>query len=611
LKAVDLLVNEILPEDIRGDYDYDKAGMSKLTAVIASRHPDKYQDIIQKISDIGRNHAYTRGTTITLQDLKPVIDKDIILKDLDSRIKDIRVNSKTREERQRKTLETYAEYSELIDKATLDASLKKNNNLGKFVGSGARGKPAQLKAMLSTPALYTDYKDAPIKLFVKNSFGEGLVPAEYMASTFGARKGVISTKNATAQAGDLGKLLSQVSAPVTVSEDDCHTTSGIKLDLDDKSLTGRVLSNPIGGLKPGTIIDRDTINILRKKGVNSIVTRSPITCGSHTGVCSKCLGADSKGTFKDIGYAAGVISASSVMEPLAQEGLNTKHLGGIAKSGKKSFSGFKYLSQFVQVPDKFPDRAAVSEATGKVSRIEDAPQGGKFVYVDDQEHYVNPGFDILVKQGQKVEKGQQLSDGLVNPADIVRLRGLGEGRKYYAQRMKKILDDSGLDTDSRHAEVIARAAVNHIAIGDHDRQGNLPDDVIEYNGYAHNYSPPKSAVELKPGMQGYFLETPVLHYSIGTELTPSIIEDIQSVKPTGVLVSNEPPQFRPEMVRLRNAPQRTKSWIQRMSTSYLKGNLQDAAIQGLESDTTSSPYYADTLAKGVDFGKNIETTGKF
>jgi hypothetical protein len=290
---------------------------------------------------------------------------------------------------------------------------------------------------------------------------------------------------------------------------------------------------------------------------------------------------------------------------------------GMAK-GKKDFSGFDYISQFVQIPDDFRDKAAVSEHDGMVEKIEDAPQGGKYITVAGVRHLALPSFDPMVKVGDKVEAGDQLSEGLVNPSDIVRLRGLGEGRKYYANRLGKILADSGNPPDKRHVELLARSAVDTYNAEDPDEDSPyLPDDLVRAGEFARNYTPPKDTADTRLDKStGSYLQKPVLHYTIGTKLTPKMLAHIGSTGIESVSTSKELPWFKPEMKRLRVAAHDSKDWLVAMGTSYLSAQMRGALERGDETNVQENYHYGPRLAYGADlgkggFGEHTEETGKF
>lgn len=292
---------------------------------------------------------------------------------------------------------------------------------------------------------------------------------------------------------------------------------------------------------------------------------------------------------------------------------SSKHLGGAA-TGKKEFSGLKAIESFLQMPDEYPDKATVAEHDGRVEKVEDAPQGGKLITIAGQEHYVPQGLDLNVKAGDTVEAGDALSDGLISPADVIRLKGLGEGRRYYAERYKKILDDSGYKANLRNTEAFARAAIDHVEVGDDGVADYLPDDVVSYNRVAALYTPPDDA-EDKPlghGLLGKYLQAPALHYSIGTRITPSVLKRLDRAHVSRVTVSNDDTTpFKPVGNRLATATSAGDDWLAKQQSSYLGANLADDALRGRDTNIESNVHWAPRLAYGKDFGKNVTTTGKF
>jgi hypothetical protein len=485
MKAVTLLINSVLPPDLRDDSRLlDKKSLDGLLADVARLYPDRYSDIVKHISDVGRRAAFQQGETINLKDMLPVIDKDRLLGKMDQELDAVEIKNIPEPEKQARRYGIWAHYSTALENATKEAALAQGNNLGNSVMSGSRGNPFQLKAMLTTPALYTDYKDNPIPVFVRHGFNEGLRPFEYLASTFGVRKSVIATKNATASSGDLAKQLVQSAAPVIVTKEDCGTTNGLDFDPDDPDLEGRVLAKDYGhGLKAGTVIDKHARRELQRNVKGRVIARSSLTCQADKGICSHCLGTLPNGKFAPKGYAAGITAAQAISEPLTQGALNTKHGGGGFTGEKKMFAGFDIIDQLVQSPETFPFRAAVAEENGKVQKIEDAPQGGKMIFINGKSHYALPGFEPTVKVGDSVESGEQLSEGVVDVYDVLRTRGLGEARRYYVDRLKQAFDESGAGKPSKgNLETVARATLDHVLIQNPDGMGDfLPDDIGSYN----------------------------------------------------------------------------------------------------------------------------------
>lgn len=613
MKAVDLFINQALPPDLR-DYSrpMDKKHVDAVLAEVARRYPDQYSDIVQHFSDVGRNAAYSQGETLSLKDFEPVLDRDAILKEMDTEVREAEKGAKNPQEKEKIKLGIWSKYANRLEKET--ATSARGTSLGRSVNSGARGNPLQLRSILTTPAIYTDYRDRPIPLFVRHSFSEGLRPAEYLASSFGTRRSVISTKKSTALGGDLSKQLNAVSTPLIVTEDDCNTNNGLDFDINDANIHGRVLAKAVGKLPAGTVVDKHTLQQLRQTGAKRVIVRSPMTCTAHSGICSHCLGVLPEGHFAPKGYAAGITAAQSVGEPITQTGLSAKHTGGAGSGAKKEFSGFDVINQLVQSPETFPNKAVLAEEGGRIAGMEDAPQGGKYIKIGETNHYVLPGFEPLVKVNDEVEPGEQLSEGIADVADVVRLRGLGEGRKYYVNRLKQAMQESGYGKPSNlQLELLARSTLDHAVVDDPDGMGSyLPDDTISYQQLANTHVLPKSAEMTSPEKAaGRFLHAPALHYTIGTKLTPKMTQHLREAGINGVVVSDEEPKFHSEMVRLRSAAHNNPDWFARMHSSYLTTGLQEAANRAHDTSLDANVHFAPRLAVGKDFGKNVEETGKF
>lgn len=615
MKAVDLLINSLIPEDVR-DYSrvYDKKGISNLLSELGQKHPDEFADIVQKISNVGRMASWKQGETLTLDDMKPVIDKDKYIQEMENEVLKLEATISDPKKLRKAKTDLYEKYTQKMQEGTVKGVLKNKTNLGFSILSGARGNPTQLRSMIAAPGLFVDSNNEPVPVFIGSSFGEGIRPYEYLAGSYGARQSVVSTKKSTAEAGSVGKQLNQMAAHMIVTEDDCGTSNAIDLEKGDPSLRGRVLSRDVGEAKAGTVVDKEVENYLRKmKGIDKVMARSPLTCQSKHGVCKKCLGAGPGGQLHPLGYAAGINAGSAIGEPLAQSGLNAKHTSGASKGAARLFSGFDVLNTFLQSPETFPNRAAVAEKHGKVESIEDAPQGGFYITVDGEQHYSPADFPPIVSTGDTVEAGDALTEGIVDPADMVRLRGLGEGRRYYANRLKQILDDSGLDTNLRRTEVLARAALDHMNIGIDPNEHYLPGDTISYNDFVNNYAPPPDTVSkpIHKDLAGKYLQTPLLQYSIGTKITPRMLEHMKENGYNEISVSDTEPYFEPEMVALQRATHNNKDWLARLGSSYLKEGLTTAGIRGDETNVQENVHYVPRLAVGKDFGDKLENTGKF
>ena len=618
MRAIDFAVSQSLPPDMRREsYDLGKNGMAQLMAEVASKHPDEFPIVAQKLGDLGRRAAWLQGYTTSSSDTRQVIDTKKYYAQMDAEIAQLR-NDKTLSPAEFDDLrgDIMTRYSGLIGKDTMAAALKAKNNFALAVDSGARGNSSHVQAILSTPGVFEDSKGRTIPLFVRNSFGDGVRPAESLAGTYGARTSVVSTKKATAKGGDLLKIMTQSTVNYNVTANDCGVENGLVMDPSGDHISGRTLAKAVGDVPAGSVVDRQMLANLRKAG-KPVVLRSAMTCRAPHGLCAKCVGVQADGKFPNIGESIGVTAAEAIGEPIVQGALNVKHNAGVAK-GKKSFAGLGYISQFLSIPEEFKDRAAVAEVSGTVTKVEAAPQGGNYITVDNERHFVLPGFSSLVKPGQQVEAGDALSDGLINPSDIVRLRGLGEGRKYYADRLSQMLRDSGQNPDARNVEILSRAALDNYIIDDPDEDSPwLPDDLVRESELLARYRPPADAADLPVAKAGgKYLQVPALHYTVGTKLTPRMVQSLQDAGVERLSVSSQEPWFRPEMKRLRVASHDSDDWMASLGTSYLGAQMRSALERGDETNIAENHHFGPRLAFGADagagaFGENIERTGKF
>ncbi len=612
MRALDFALTQILPEDLRRPtYDMSKKGIGDLMTELARAHPESYRETVKRIGDLGRRSAFLQGFTIGSEDTKPVINTQGYYERMDAELDYLRGKGLPEEEFDNQRNEILQRYSDLLEKDTMGAALKSENSFARAVASGARGNPAHVKAILSTPGIYSDAQNNIIPLFVRNSFAGGVRPAETLAGTYGARKAVVSTKVATAKGGDFSKILSQSTSHYNITETDCGVRNGLDFEPGDTSLRGRVLARDLGDLKAGSVIDKHALAVIRKQD-KPVIARSAITCRSERGICAHCAGLEADGKFPRVGDSIGITASQSVGEPIVQAGLNEKHNAGASK-GKKSYSGFDYVSQFVQIPDEFRDRASVAEEDGIVTEVREAPQGGHYITVNNKRHFVLPGFDLLVKAGDSVEAGEQLSDGLVSPDDVVRLRGLGEGRRYYADRLETILQDSGQPPDRRNIELIARAAVDHVRVEDPDEDSDfLPDDLVRESEFLRRYKPPEDTKDTPVDqLKGRYLQQPVLHYTVGTRITPKVVDRMRKAGVERAFASGSAPTFKPDMQRLRTATHADRDWLASLSTSYLGKQTINAAERGDETNIQSNYHYAPRLAAGVEFGATSGADGKF
>lgn len=414
--------------------------------------------------------------------------------------------------------------------------------------------------------------------------------------------GIISS-NSVQQSGYLSKQLSAASHDLIVSEKDCETNRGFPSTPDDKDNIGGVMAVGAGGFPSGTIITSRVLKQLRDNKVSKLTVRSPLTCTAKNGICAVCAGIGARNKFPQIGERVGLAAASSIGEPLSQSTLSEKHSGGVASSSGKAVSAFKSIDSLVQIPDTFPNGASVSGVDGRVTKIEEAPQGGNFVYVDNKQHYVGHDQEVSVKRGDSVEAGDTLSSGVPNPYDIVKHKGVGQGRVYFTNALRNALNSNNISSDRRQIEVLGRALVNHVKVTDPEGYGShMPDDIVEYSAIEQDFEPENSTKGIPSQSIGKFLARPVMHYSLGTRITPSVAKDLDDNDEKEIDTTDTSPGFEPDMQRVMDIPGHKPDWMAQLSGSNLKKRMLQNVHSG---DAVSDPYgpsYIPSLARGVGFG---------
>ena len=601
-----VIINEALPEELR-DYNrvMTKGEADKVLGEVARTHPERYREVSHQLMQHGRNASFEEGTTLRLSDIISPINKVSALKHVADQEKRIAADRhSTDAEKSDARDELYRTIHEGLKKATYEAALAKENPLALQVLAKARGSQDQLASLMTTPGVYQDSQGRTIPVFINRSYSEGLDPHEYYAASYGARLGVISTKQGTRQAGYLGKLMASAAIDSVVTEDDCETPYGVPVPTTDQDNVGALLARDVDGIPAGTVL---TQSILAKLGSKNpeIMVRSPLTCGTHKGLCKRCVGLREDGKFAPIGYNIGANAISALAEQMAQSSLNSKHSGKKHKGTGDEYAGFNVVKNLATIPGDFPDKATSAESDGVVESITDAPQGGKFVRIDGQDHYVSADVGLRVKEGDVVEAGDALGGGILNPSDVVRQKGIGEGRRYFTTRMTKAFRDSGYGVNRRNVEVLARSLVNHVQIDDPDAAGqHLQGDVVSYTDWAYGYKPRADAHSSTPRKAiGSYLEMPAMHYTVGTRVSKTMAGQMEKFGIDNLTVHPQPVGVSPSMVSVVNTPEYGDDWMAHLGSSYLQKRLLADVHRGAESNVHSlNPIPG--IAKGTEFGEH-------
>ena len=610
-----LMVQEALPPDLqRYGATLDKGSTERLLSDLIEKHPDQYRETVHKLMQVARESAYlSGGNTFGLQHLRPAAATHNARSRIGNAIRQVLSQKNLSEEERQTQLDAIMDREGgALTKAIYDESLAEKNPLALQVLSGSRGNPTNLRSLRGFDVAYEDHHGNRIALPILHSYSEGLTPAEYFAGAYGARRGVIDTKLATANSGYFAKQLQQVAHRLLVSDiDDPEPPSntgprGLPVSTDDKDSVGALLAHPAGRYPRNTLITAKILRELNDAGVDDILVRSPMVGGpADGGVYARDVGQRERGRLAPLGDYVGIAAGQALSEKLTQGSLSSKHSGGIAGAGP---TGFDLINQLAQVPEHFPGGATHAQEDGVVKQVRPAPQGGQFISINNNDHYVDPEHTLLVKPGDPVEAGDVLSTGLPNPAEIVKHKGIGEGRRYFMHAFRNAYRSSGMSVNRRNVELATRGMIDHVRLN--DLWGDYaPDDVVQYHTIERNWTPRPGTAMLSPQQSvGKYLEVPTLHYTIGTKVRPSMLQHFQRFGVKSLQVHNDPPPFEPEMLRAATSISTDPDPFTRMLGSGQKGNLLDAVHRGDVSDTAGTSY-VPTLIAGKPFGRIGPTKG--
>jgi DNA-directed RNA polymerase subunit beta' len=609
-----LLINDALPSDLR-DYSrvLNKKNMTALATELAKRYPDKYREISKRLLDVGNETSYTtNGLSVGLDAIGPTqsaLKKQLEVKQrLRGILADRALNDK---QRNMKILElTSSAQKDLVDSVYKDAE-EQDNPLFHQVSGGVKGNKFQLNSLLGADMQYVDHKNDPIPIPVMRGYGQGLRPVEYFAGAFGTRKGLIDLKSATSDAGFFSKQLTQMNHRLLVTADDdaddIDDTRGFPTNVDDGDNEGALLARGVGPYKRNTILTPKILKDLKGMGINDILVRSPTVGGPlDGGVYAKDVGYREKNRLPPLGDYVGIAAAQALSEPVTQSQISSKHSGGVGGAG--GISGFKALNALVQVPEVYPNGATHSQIDGTVQEIRPAPQGGNYVNINGQDHYVATGVPLKVKKGDTLEAGDVVSDGMPSPKEIVKHKGIGEGRRYFVQAMGQVMQNSSISAHRRNIELLSRGIINHVRLTDEHGE-YVPDDIVPYSMLEKTWTPRPGSVRGAPkSLSGHYLEKPVLHYSIGTKIGKSVMDNLNKYGIQDIEAHKDAPPFEPEMVRGMANVASDPDWMTRMLGSYQQKSLLQATHRGGVSDTAGTSF-VPTLARGETFGLGGATSG--
>ena len=511
------IFNENIPQDLgfvnreedpfglEINYLVDKKALGKIIDKCFRRHGNTITaEVLDHIKSLGFKYSTIGGITVAVADMKiPETKKDLI-KDAEVQVekyeKVFRRGLISDEERYEKVIDTWTKTTEKVTDELMNG-LERMNNIYIMAHSGARGSKNQIRQLAGMRGLMANASGKTVEIPVKSNFREWLSVMEYFTSSHGARKGLADTALRTADSGYLTRRLVDVSQDVIVRDFDCGTTETTEIfaitdgseaieDLYDR-IVGRytidAILHPETGevlVEADTMIQEDDAEAIINAGIERVNIRTVLNCKTHHGVCSKCYGRNlATGKEVHIGEAVGIIAAQSIGEPGTQLTMRTFHTGGVA--GGDITQGLPRVEELFEAR-KPKGLAVITEITGRVE-IDETGKRKEVIVIPkegEREVYQIPyGSRIRVKQGQLVEAGDPLTQGSINPHDIVRVKGIGVVQEYIVKEVQRVYRLQGVDINDKHIEVIVRQMLSKVKVEDPGDTDLLPggyEDVLTF-----------------------------------------------------------------------------------------------------------------------------------
>ena len=530
------LFNEILPQDLgfvdrsipgnelllEVDFLVGKKQLKKILEKVINTHgATKTAEVLDSIKATGYKYSTRAAMTVSISDMTVPPQKPEMIQNAQNIVDKITKNYKrgliTEEERYKEVVETWKKTDDELTKALLDG-LDKYNNIFMMADSGARGSDKQIKQLAGMRGLMADTTGHTIELPIKSNFREGLEVLEYFMSAHGARKGMSDTALRTADSGYLTRRMVDVSQELIVRETDCCENrpeiSGmyVKGFMDGKEeienlqerITGRFACETITN-KDGEVLVKANHMITPRRAarimsegvsktggpIEEVKIRTILTCKCKVGVCAKCYGANmATGEAVQVGEAVGIIAAQSIGEPGTQLTMRTFHSGGVA--GGDITQGLPRVEELFEarkpkglaIITEIPGVAVINDTKKKREIIVTNPENG-----DSKTYLIPYGSRIKIADGQVLEAGDELTEGSVNPHDILRIKGVRAVQDYMIREVQRVYRLQGVEISDKHIEVLVRQMLKKIRIEDNGDTEFLPGtlvDVLEFEEVNEN-----------------------------------------------------------------------------------------------------------------------------
>jgi len=523
-----LLFNEIIPQDLgfvdrsipgnelKPEIDFlvkKKQCKQILEKVINVHGLSRTAEVLDDIKAIGYKFSTIASMTVSISDMTVPESKAELIKNAQATVDKIAKNYArgfiTEEERYKEVIKTWDMTDKQLTRDLLDG-LDAYNNIFMMADSGARGSDKQIKQLAGMRGLMADTTGHTIELPIKSNFREGLDVLEYFISAHGARKGLSDTALRTADSGYLTRRLVDVSQDLIVRETDCCEGKEIPfmeikafsdgkevIESLEERITGRYIAETITDPDTGEVVVKANhmctpkraaavMKVLEKLGRDSVKIRTILSCKSHTGICAKCYGANmATGQAVQVGEAVGIIAAQSIGEPGTQLTMRTFHTGGVA--GGDITQGLPRVEELFEA--RKPKGLAIITEFGGVVELRDTKKKREIIVTNNEtgesKAYLIPyGSRIKVGNGDVLEAGDELTEGSVNPHDILKIKGVRAVQDYMLREVQRVYRLQGVEINDKHIEVIVRQMLKKVRIEENNDADVLPGnsmDVLDYN----------------------------------------------------------------------------------------------------------------------------------
>ncbi|WP_456277089.1 DNA-directed RNA polymerase subunit beta' [Bacillus sp. AK128] len=460
--------------------------------------------MLDRMKNLGFRYSTKAGITVGVSDIIVLAEKEVIITEaqgkVDNVLKQFRRGLITDEERYDRVISIWSAAKDVIQGKLME-SLDHLNPIFMMSDSGARGNASNFTQLAGMRGLMANPAGRIIELPIKSSFREGLTVLEYFISTHGARKGLADTALKTADSGYLTRRLVDVAQDVIVREDDCGTDRGLLvaalkdgtevIERLDERLIGRYARKPIKHpetneviVEENGLITEDFARIITEAGIEQVRIRSAFTCNTRHGVCKKCYGRNlATGSEVEVGEAVGIIAAQSIGEPGTQLTMRTFHTGGVA--GDDITQGLPRIQELFEARNP-KGQAIISEIDGVVSAISDSRDKQEITIQGEVESkaYTAPfGARVKVTEGQKIERGQELTEGSIDPKELLKVKDITAVQEYLLKEVQKVYRMQGVEIGDKHVEVMVRQMLRKIRVMDAGETDVLPGSLLDVHQF--------------------------------------------------------------------------------------------------------------------------------